>query len=272
MGCEAAPGKKGSFHAYSNEGLKVMFEMRKIHAILILALFTSVTVITINSLQVGVTVKTQRTAIIFQETEFEYEENNTIFETNDETSFSDIKEMTAVLELKGYVVITKFVHRNEFNSIKVIQQYGKISTELFLVFYVHGEKIFGGYFLSLNRLRLSSAIVRAIGDTQTSIYIASCFGGRFIVNSLENSGISNIRCLALTNESAPSWNVFSISNDFISGVIVSDFIKFVRIFRYLGFQNASRSFIFNDKIGSKDSVFWSLETGVLGKEGEISHA
>ena len=249
-----------------------MLETRKINAILILALFASVTVIMISSLQVGVVTKTQRTAIIFQETEFEYKENNTIFETNDETSFSDIEEMTEVLELKGYVVITKFVHRDEFNSIKVIQQYSKISTELFIVFYVHGEKIFGGYFLGLNRLRLSNAVVRAIGDTQTSIFIVSCYGGRFIVNSLENSGISNIRCLALTNESIQSWGFFSISDDSISGVIVSDFIKFVRIFRRLGFQNASRSFIFNDKIGSKDSVFWSLETGVLGKKGENSHA
>lgn len=249
-----------------------MLETRKIHTILILALFASVTVITINSLQVGVTAKTQRTAIIFQETEFKHKENNTVFETNDETSFSDIEEMTEVLTLKGFIVIIKYVNCDKFSSIKVIQKYSKISTELFIVFYVHGEKIFGGYFLSLNRLRLSNTIIRAIGDTQTSIFLASCYGGRFIVNSLENSDISNIKCLALANESIQTHGFFSVSNGSISSIILFEFVKFVRIFKRLGFQDASRNFIFNDKIGSKDSVFWSLETGVLRNLGENSHA
>jgi hypothetical protein len=210
-----------------------------------------------------VTAKTQKTAIIFQETYFELKANNTIFKTNNETKYSDIEEMVEVLEFKGFIVIMKFVNRDKFNSIKVIQKYSKISTELFLVLYVHGEKFLVGYFLSLDRLRLSNAIIRAIGDTQTSIFVASCYGGRFIVNSLENSGISNVKCLTLVNESIQTWGFFSVSGDFINSVILSEFVKFVRMFKRLGFQNASRNFIFNDKIGSKDSVFWSLETGTL---------
>lgn len=196
------------------------------------------------------TTGTMKTVIIFQETRvFDWTVSHAIY--------LDIEFWRIIFSQKGFEVIVKYVGQEDFNPKKVIKHYSEISTEMYIVFNVHGASVLSSLFLKLDRWRNSRSIINAIGSTKTCIVLASCYGG--LAKKTLNIFTPNIECITFSNGTnqyfykTNNYNGISIFQTYF-GLIFVDLLRSHS--PYESFQIMNR----NETFGG---TYWSFKTGLI---------
>ena len=194
---------------------------------------------------------TQKTVLIFQETRvFPWTINKTAI-------YLDVEFWRIIFSQKGFEIVVKYVGQDNFNPKEVIRHYSEISTEMYIVFNVHGARVLGSFFLKLDRWRASKSIINAIGDTKTCVVIASCHGG--LATKSFNIHTQNIECVTFNNGTSKSF----YKTDNYAGISIFQthhglvFVDLLRSYSpYEAFQILNR----NESFGG---VYWSLKKGLI---------
>lgn len=198
------------------------------------------------------TPKTQKTVIIFQETDvFNWSVSNNV-------RYIDVEIWNDISLQKGFEIVVKYIGQDDFNPNKIIKYYSEISTEMYIIFNVHGARPLGLYFLKLDRWRNSNSIVNAIGNTKTCVVLASCYGELFVKRTFGGLG-HNIECVSFSNKTSRSSG-FSFANEHSSWFMTVYGLTFVDLLHlytpYEAFQVMNR----NEKFSG---TYWSFKTGLI---------